>query len=726
MFGNKGSDLMSMYGGSAGGESLADKYSKDSSSDDSPLSSMFSTQASYLDGKRDIGDSFNVRGGNYGNMSVIDKMRGIQANRLNIDGGNVSIAEMYSDGALDTRVANGIYNNTISDIYSNKHLYDAYHGLNTDGHVEANENYLIDSDSMADGGGAHSQQNFILGTDNVAKEPGLLDKISSGRDEYNRIGEGMNQSSPDYGGPNMSPAGFGGPVISPMNHGGPSMTGPSYQRSTFNPSITGRSEEIKSIFSGSPNVGGPDIQPMDYSGGSGVSSSPFDIYGESLGQDGLPDYKDKDGGQKQGFMDKYKNEDGTQEEMGNVAILKQRLVNLKNTAAEERAKKKEMFQSQFDYSGDSEGGMDGFQGEGTTPQNAAPGQAGAVKPLSPGEKAKQEKEAKKETEKAIREATSAQANQSMKDAEAQAYIDSSFGGKEESSANNSGAQNGDNRSKSIDPETAIKKADSKATFNSAIGTLDATPEHIEKATETSSMNVKELIVSEREREKTESSSCGFLCSDEEFEITPEVQEQLDTFYVKKGIDFKDGTKLTPPEYSEKNIPKTAVEKDLVKEGGDENKLKEAAGDVVAEAMASILGNSIESDAENFHALSREQLDTVFLGTPDDEDTDSVEEKLKKKKDSFGTMGFMENSAEDSSDSVQDEFSAEYFIDSIVNMSPALSQNEAETRLKNVALLNIQECKKLQSLLVKRENENREFEIKIVKKEMIRKLSKGGK
>ena len=90
---------------------------------------------------------FNIRAQNQGNLSITDKMRGIQGNRLDMDEG-VSIAEMYADTRLDTRVGGGQYNVTLSNIYQDEKLYKAYHGLFTDGKITERENYQIDMESM--------------------------------------------------------------------------------------------------------------------------------------------------------------------------------------------------------------------------------------------------------------------------------------------------------------------------------------------------------------------------------------------------------------------------------------------------------------------------------------------------------------------------------------------------------------------------------------------------
>lgn len=80
-----------------------------------------------------IANTFNIRGRNYQELSLVDKMRGIQANRLNIDTEDLSMAEIYADKTLDNRTMNGLYNVTITDTYQDKKLFNAYHNLYTDG-----------------------------------------------------------------------------------------------------------------------------------------------------------------------------------------------------------------------------------------------------------------------------------------------------------------------------------------------------------------------------------------------------------------------------------------------------------------------------------------------------------------------------------------------------------------------------------------------------------------
>lgn len=89
--------------------------------------------------KNSISGQMNIRAKNMENLSLIDAARGQQARRIDNDGGEVSIAEMYNDSSLDTRVGGGQYNVTISDIYTKKELYMGFHGLNTDGHISAQD-----------------------------------------------------------------------------------------------------------------------------------------------------------------------------------------------------------------------------------------------------------------------------------------------------------------------------------------------------------------------------------------------------------------------------------------------------------------------------------------------------------------------------------------------------------------------------------------------------------
>jgi len=102
-------------------------------------------KASYLVGDSTMA-SLNVRGSNYGGMNLLDRMRGVQANHLNNETGSVSLAEQYSDGSLDKRAMDGMYNTTLVDVYSDKTKYAAHHGLMTDGIVEiVDTTYNVDT-----------------------------------------------------------------------------------------------------------------------------------------------------------------------------------------------------------------------------------------------------------------------------------------------------------------------------------------------------------------------------------------------------------------------------------------------------------------------------------------------------------------------------------------------------------------------------------------------------
>ena len=140
------SDLISQYKASNGEDektkSLFDfSVSKD---DDQTQSGLFG-KANFLQDNT-IGHELNIRGSNYSQMDVIDKMRGIQSSRLNVDTDSVSLAEGYYDETLDKRVMNGLYNVTLSDVYNDKRKFMAVHGLYTDGIIE-----VEDSDNSLQG-----------------------------------------------------------------------------------------------------------------------------------------------------------------------------------------------------------------------------------------------------------------------------------------------------------------------------------------------------------------------------------------------------------------------------------------------------------------------------------------------------------------------------------------------------------------------------------------------
>lgn len=105
------------------------------------MESMFGNTAQTAANNR-----FNVRAQNFGNMSVVDTMRGLEGRRIDL-GGDISVAEMYNDKRLDKRVMGGTYNVTISDVYTDKTLYRAFHGLTTDGTIKEGESTQTDMDT---------------------------------------------------------------------------------------------------------------------------------------------------------------------------------------------------------------------------------------------------------------------------------------------------------------------------------------------------------------------------------------------------------------------------------------------------------------------------------------------------------------------------------------------------------------------------------------------------
>lgn len=153
---------MDGFKGSDNNESI---YMNNNSDTNNDLVSSYMSNDNGIDIRK---SAFNVRASNYGNLSIVDKMRGVQSNRLNMDA-DITLTEMYADKALDTRFGGGQYNVTITDIYQDSDLFNEYHGLNTDGKIKIRENYGIDIDQekkLISGGfeGMASKNNSNLDT----------------------------------------------------------------------------------------------------------------------------------------------------------------------------------------------------------------------------------------------------------------------------------------------------------------------------------------------------------------------------------------------------------------------------------------------------------------------------------------------------------------------------------------------------------------------------------
>jgi len=91
---------------------------------------------------------FNKREANHNNFSVLDKMRGLVAGRLD-NHSDISLSEQYLDKSLDRRVMNGMYNVTITDIYKDTKLMKAHLGLHYDGLIDDEEHIQIQGDAAA-------------------------------------------------------------------------------------------------------------------------------------------------------------------------------------------------------------------------------------------------------------------------------------------------------------------------------------------------------------------------------------------------------------------------------------------------------------------------------------------------------------------------------------------------------------------------------------------------
>ena len=131
MFGNHNNDLMSQYSGRSDND-LMSKYSGESSG--SSFDTRSQHHASHIIGGQSLFSSLNVRDDNMKHLSIVDRMRGIQASRLNF-GDNASLDEQYNDSSLDKRVFGGAYNVTTSDIYKDKSLFKAHFNLFTDSFI---------------------------------------------------------------------------------------------------------------------------------------------------------------------------------------------------------------------------------------------------------------------------------------------------------------------------------------------------------------------------------------------------------------------------------------------------------------------------------------------------------------------------------------------------------------------------------------------------------------
>lgn len=97
--------------------------------------------------KGSITNILNVKAANQTQLSLTNSLRGIQAKRLDVENGEVSIAEMYNDSTLDTRAGGGRYNVTITDIYKDKKLFMGFHGLHTDGKIDDNDVDITNQDN---------------------------------------------------------------------------------------------------------------------------------------------------------------------------------------------------------------------------------------------------------------------------------------------------------------------------------------------------------------------------------------------------------------------------------------------------------------------------------------------------------------------------------------------------------------------------------------------------
>jgi len=810
MFGGSSkNDLLSQYGGKqdddlfsqyktaeVGESSLMDQYSSDKKSPSGGGGSIYSQEASFMDDTNDMTDHFNVRGGNYGNMSIVDNLRGAQANRLDADTENVSIAEMYSDKSLDNRVAGGRYNNTISDVYGDKQLFNAYHGLNTDGHIDLDgDEHLMDTDAHNPHDGNES---FILGTDLEGKEPGLFDQVEQGFDSYKSVG----QEAPNYGAPSgMPPVGrsamdqslegeiFGGGMggsgmdvdMTPDPGMQVSNRAPSYARSSFGGSS-----------SRAPNYGTPSAQAPTYeaesvmrgggfgeasSGGFGEASSGG--FGEASSADAPGESPfdstretSADSGRGQSYMDQHTSAPESAPEPTNVEILKQRLSNLKNSSNEGPSEGSMLDSAQS-------GAQPGQPGAQPGQPGAQPGQPGAAGvPMSPGDKAKAEKEAKKEIEKAIRDAEAESARIASLANEDQQYIDGSFGGQnngdtEQSSTEGSGKKR---KTSSLDQEKIIKEKTGHSTFNADIPGKEKCP--LKNGCQTG-FDIKQIVKAQEDKKKSDDADAKVLSSvGEGLTTTPFVQAALDS--VKKiALPTDSAKKDVPPGFSEKNIPSSKTKKDS-SEPEDKSSIQSSPNQVPdfipqndgnEKALDGILFGAVDktllpSDKED---LLKKSLESSAAPLKEEIKADPLEEKKEPKsadlaqlvglaavgavagksssatdsqiKDIFGPSG---SSLQDSKgkendfsgmnfgskeakmhkkDGVVDAIDESYQIERLLSLPEAESLEEAESRFAELESFSLASLRNFSTLLNRKDG--RLFEKKALAKKILRAIQRKG-
>jgi hypothetical protein len=127
---------------------------------------------------------FNIKGRNLGEMGVLERMAGFVANREDLDFSSISLAETYKDKALDTKVMGGLYNFTLTDMYSSKDSWLRMQGAYTfGGMVHGKDNIESDNLFLEDSINKNNTQNrnVFEPKNNLTKfmSNGLLNKTDS-------------------------------------------------------------------------------------------------------------------------------------------------------------------------------------------------------------------------------------------------------------------------------------------------------------------------------------------------------------------------------------------------------------------------------------------------------------------------------------------------------------------------------------------------------------------
>ena len=116
MFDN-GPSLTDMYSGGGGGFFGTDDQASNGGG------SVFDQAHRGVSATGNQFSSFNIRGSNLGTVGILESKAGLVAKREDLNFGGISLAEIHMDKGLDNRTMGGLYNYTMSDMYSDDKNY---------------------------------------------------------------------------------------------------------------------------------------------------------------------------------------------------------------------------------------------------------------------------------------------------------------------------------------------------------------------------------------------------------------------------------------------------------------------------------------------------------------------------------------------------------------------------------------------------------------------------